>query len=108
MPGAFLWDDRVASVAAISAPAGTPVATMPLSNLLDPQPRIHARLIGSTGALLVNFSSATTIDAVALISTNLPTDATIRCRVGAAPSSFSFDTGVLAAGTATPPAATWC
>ena len=39
MAGAFLWDERVARAVVLSALGTQPVASMPLSNLLDPQPR---------------------------------------------------------------------
>ncbi len=86
MAGAFLWDDRVASSASISALAGTVVSSMPLSNLLDPQPRLRARLLGSTASILVDLGADTAIEAVALISTSLPDTATIRWRLGPAES----------------------
>ncbi|MCX7275536.1 MAG: hypothetical protein NTV19_20875 [Burkholderiales bacterium] len=101
MAGAFLWDDRVAKAASLTAVTGTPVASMPLSNLLDPQPRLRARLLGSAAGVLVDFGADTAIDAAALISTTLPSDATVRWRVGPAEAlvettplfDLRFDTG---------------
>lgn len=85
MPGAFLWDDRIMA-AGLTALTGTVVGSMPLSNLLDPQPRLRARLLGSAAAILADLGADTEIDAVALISTSLPNDATIRWRLGPAES----------------------
>ncbi|MCX7380439.1 MAG: hypothetical protein NT133_03260 [Alphaproteobacteria bacterium] len=101
MAGAFLWDDKVAKAASLTATAGTSVASMPLSNLLDPQPRLRARLLGSSAGVLVDFGADTSIEAVALISTTLPADATMRWRIGPAEAlveatplfDIRFDTG---------------
>ena len=107
MAGAFLWDDKVAKAASLTATAGTSVASMPLSNLLDPQPRLRARLLGSGAGVLVDFGTDTAIEAAALISTTLPSDATVRWRIGPAEAlveavplfDLRFDTGSI-----TPPA----
>ena len=93
MAAAFLWDDRVRSAVSVTSVGGTPVASMPVANLLDPQPRHRARWIGSTASILVDFGADTTIEAAALISTNLLAGATVRWRVGA------LDTGVVDAAT---------
>lgn len=82
MPGAFLWDDKLANAASLTAIAGTVVSTMPLSNLLDPQPRLRARLLGAAASILVDLGADTAIEAAALISTSLPDTATIRWRLG--------------------------
>ncbi len=84
MAGAFLWDDKVAKAPSLAAVNGTPVASMPLSNLLDPQPRLRARLLGSAAGMLVDFGADTAIEAAVLISTTLPSDATVRWRIGPA------------------------
>jgi hypothetical protein len=84
MAGAFLWDDRVRSAIALTSAAGTPVASLPISNLLDPQPRLRARWLGGTAGVLVDFGTDTPVEAVALISTTLPDTATVRWRVGPA------------------------
>jgi hypothetical protein len=83
MPGAFLWDERVARAAALSAVGVQPVASLPLSNLLDPQPRHRTRWLGSAASVLVDFGTDTAIDAVALLSTTLGAADTVRWRVGA-------------------------
>ena len=99
MAGAFLWDDKVAKAASLTAVTGTPVASMPLSNLLDPQPRLRARLLGNAAGILIDFGADTAIEAVALMSTTLPSDATIRWRAGPTTAVSAFDTGTLAAST---------
>ncbi len=83
MPGAFLWDERVARAAAISAVGPQPVASLPLSNLLDPQPRHRTRWLGSGASVLVDFGADTAIDAVALLSTTLRATDAVRWRLGA-------------------------
>lgn len=83
MPGAFLWDERVARAVALSAVGAQPVASLPLSNLLDAQPRHRSRWLGSAASVLVDFGTDTAIDAVALLSTTLGAADTVRWRVGA-------------------------
>ena len=95
MPGAFLWDDRVAYAASVASAAGTVAATMPVSNLLDPQPRLRARWIGASASILVDYSGTVTADALALVSTSLSSAATIRWRQGSTPGTWAFDTGTL-------------
>jgi hypothetical protein len=46
MPGAFLQQDRVSTGSVASAQAT--IATMPVTNLQDPQPRRRVRLMGSS------------------------------------------------------------
>ena len=108
MAGAFLWDDRVAQAIALTSVGGTPVASLPIANLLDPQPRQRARWLGGSASILVDFGADTIIEAAALISTNLPETATVRWRVGLAVAPLSpglgsdglaFDTGVTDAAT---------
>lgn len=95
MAGAFLYDDKVAA-ATLSAPGSTTVTTLPLSNLVDPQPRLRARLMGSAASVLVDFGADISIEAAALISTTLNSSATVRWRIGAgeglieAPSTFDI------------------
>jgi hypothetical protein len=85
MPGAFLWDDRIPSAVLASA-AGTVASGMPVANLLDPQPRMRARWLGSAASVLVDFGADTTLEALALLSTTLRTASgdTVRARLGTA------------------------
>jgi hypothetical protein len=69
IPGAFLQQDRVATGSVASAQAT--IATMPITNLQDPQPRRRARLMGSAATIVANLSAEVPIDCVALISTTL-------------------------------------
>jgi hypothetical protein len=120
MPGAFLWDERVARAVAFSAVGAQPVASLPLSNLLDPQPRHRTRWLGSAAAILVDFGTDTAIDAVALLSTTLGAADTVRWRLGAleglVEAAPTFDLRFTSPGTLTYPAgwvfnrttAGWC
>jgi hypothetical protein len=81
MPGAFLHDERVRDAVALTALTPT-AAGMPAANLRDPQPRLRARFTGGAAAVLVDFGTATPVEAVALISTNLSANATARWRLG--------------------------
>jgi hypothetical protein len=76
MAGAFLADNwvRAAGVGLSSWPS--PPATLPLSNLLDPQPRVRTRLAGATGvALYVDLGTARQVDCMAVLSTTMRTGA---------------------------------
>ena len=108
MAGAFLWDDRVRAAVSVTSVGGVPVASMPVANLLDPQPRHRARWLGGTVSVLVDFGTDTTVEAAALISTNLADGATVRWRVGLATAPLSpglgtaglvLDTGMVSAET---------
>lgn len=81
MPGAFLYDERVRDAVALTALTPT-AAGMPAANLRDPQPRLRARFTGAVASVLVDFGTAMPVEAVALISTNLTTNATARWRLG--------------------------
>jgi hypothetical protein len=85
MASAFLWDDRVPA-ATLASIAGTVAASMPAANLLDAQPRMRARWLGSAASILVDFGADTTLEAVALLSTSLRTanGDTVRARLGTA------------------------
>ena len=81
MPGAFLHDERVRDAVALTALTPT-AAGMPAANLRDPQPRLRARFTGGAASVLVDFGTATPVEAVALVSTNLSSSATARWRLG--------------------------
>jgi hypothetical protein len=85
MASAFLWDDRAAA-GLLSSAAGTVAAGMPVANLLDRQPRMRARWLGSAASVLVDFGTETTLEALALLSTSLRTSNgdTVRARLGTA------------------------
>jgi hypothetical protein len=99
MPGAFLYDERVRDAVALTGVTPT-AAGMPVANLRDPQPRFRARFMGGAASILVDFGAATPVEAVALISTNLTTNATARWRLGTlATPDAAHDTGILPAHT---------
>jgi hypothetical protein len=80
MPGAFLYDNAIAAASLSSDQAN--VATMPLQNMQDAQPRRRARLNASSATIYADFNSERSVDCVALISTTLGAGATVRARVG--------------------------
>lgn len=79
MPGAFLQQNRVAlgSVAAAQAT----IATMPITNLRDPQPRRRVRLMGSAATIIADLGAEVPVDCVALISTMLGAGAMVEARL---------------------------
>lgn len=93
---AFLHDDLVAAAGIDTTYSTAPVSTMPLSNLIDPQPRMRCRWSGVSAGMRVDFGSSQTISAVALIGTTL-TDAAASIRVRLSDvvdmTSPSWDTG---------------
>jgi hypothetical protein len=101
MPGAFLYDNVVQGATLASAEAS--VATLPLSNLQDAQPRRRTRLMGSAATVTADLGSNKSIDCAALISTTLGAGATVRARIGTEAAlveavpivDFDFMTGVL-------------
>jgi hypothetical protein len=80
MPGAFLYDNAIAAASLSSDQAN--VATMPLQNMQDAQPRRRARLNASSATIYADFNSERSVDCAALISTTLGAGATVRARVG--------------------------
>jgi hypothetical protein len=79
MPGAFLQQDRAALGSVASAQAT--IATMPIANLQDPQPRRRARLMGSSVAITADLGAEVSVDYVALISTTLGAGAMVQVRL---------------------------
>lgn len=80
MPAGFLYQNRAAAATVTSAQAT--VATMPVGNLQDPQPRRRARLMGSVASIILDMNETSAIDCAALISTSLSPSATVRARAG--------------------------
>lgn len=76
MPDAFLYQNRVVQGVGIATGSVT-AAGLPLSNLVDDQPRTRARLLGASGAggwsasLTIDLLAQSTVGCVALISTTL-------------------------------------
>ena len=77
MASAFMHADLVAAVGADSGTSTTATASMPLSNLTDPQPRLRTRLPTSSATIQVDFGTSVTLGCVALISTNLTAASTV-------------------------------
>jgi hypothetical protein len=66
---AFFWNDRIAAAPYVGDYAGAATAGLPLSNILDPQPRLRARWVPATAAVYVDLGASYEIACVALIST---------------------------------------
>jgi hypothetical protein len=95
MPGAFLQQDRVATGSVASAQAT--IATMPITNLQDPQPRRRTRLMGSSATITADLGAEVPVDCIALISTTLGAGALVQARLSNV-ANFSVtlaDTGLL-------------
>lgn len=101
MAGAFLYDNLLLSAASVQAPAA--IASAPVGNLLDPQPRIRMRCVGVSAGVLIDLGGTRSVDCVAFISTTVGASAIVRVRVsttditGAA--GDAWDSGILAAST---------
>ena len=97
MPGAFLYSNLAQGAVLTSAQAS--VASMPVGNLQDPQPRRRVRFASGSATLNADLLTAAPVDCVALISTTLSASATIRVRL-ANVADFSVllaDTGTITA-----------
>jgi hypothetical protein len=98
MPGAFIYDNVAKRAVLTSAQAN--VLSMPLANLQDAQPRRRARLNAASATIDVDLLAALPVDCMALLSTTLSANATIRVRL-ANVSSFATvlaDTSIINAG----------
>ena len=95
MPAAFLYNN-VATAAVLTSAQAT-VASMPVANLQDPQPRRRVRFNAGTATLDADLLAAQSVDCVALISTTLSASATIRVRLAnvANFSAVLSDTGTI-------------
>lgn len=81
MGAAFLWDNKVAGGTLSTGYTTIPVSSMPLSNLVDVQPRVRARWESTTATIQCDFGSSVAISCVALIGTNLTSAADVRWRM---------------------------
>lgn len=91
MPAGFLYD--LATLSFTSAEAVTP--SMPIENLVDPQPRRRARLTGAAVSVVADFGAVRSVDCFGLISTTLTASATIRARLGTVLNTWTADTGTV-------------
>lgn len=81
MACAILWNNKVLGGTLSGGYSTVPVASMPLTNMADPQPRLRARVVGATATFQVDFGASASIRAMALIGTNLGATATVRWRL---------------------------
>jgi hypothetical protein len=97
MPAAFLYNNVAAAAVLTSAQAT--VASMPVANLQDPQPRRRVRFDAGTATLDADLLTARDVDCVALISTTLSAGATIRVRLSSVANFAStlYDSGTISA-----------
>jgi hypothetical protein len=79
MAGAFLYGNLARGAVLTSAQAT--VASMPVANLQDAQPRRRVRFNAASATLDVDLLAPAAVDCVALISTTLSASATIRVRL---------------------------
>ena len=95
MAGAFLANNwaRASGVVISSAPA--PPASLPLSNLLDPQPRVRTRLAGSSVILSADLGAVQQTDCLAILSTTIRAG-TYRWQVSTG-GAITHNTGTLSA-----------
>jgi hypothetical protein len=77
------------------ASAQATIATMPITNLQDPQPRRRARLMGSSATITADLGAEVPVDCVALISTTLGAGAMVQARLALAkrPRNHNPDAG---------------
>jgi hypothetical protein len=95
MPGAFVaynWA-RAYGVVVSSSPA--PPALLPLSNLLDPQPRVRTRLAGASVILSADLGAERQTDCLAILSTTIRAG-TYRWQVSTG-GAITYDSGTLSA-----------
>lgn len=101
MATGFLWNNLVASAAYLGDLGTAAIAALPISNLLDPQPRVRARYTTPTGIQIwCDFGASSAVSCVALIGTTLGQSGgspTVRARVSddAAFGSATWDTGAI-------------
>lgn len=87
MPGAFLYQNRITQAAVLTSVFAT--TGMPLSNIIDDQPRTRARLAGAPsstgfyGSVVIDLLAQVSIECIALISTTLDSVAAPNCVVSA-------------------------
>jgi hypothetical protein len=109
MGAAFLYRDWVPSAAFVGDIGTPPIASLPLSNLLDAQPRVRTRWIPAEASLYFDFGTAREVACVALIATTFgttfgfPIGPSVRVRVGpdAGFGASDWDSGFVPVDTAT-------
>jgi len=81
MAAAFLYRDRVAEAVFIGDVGVPAIASMPLSNIRDPQPRVRARWMPASASVYIDLGASVPISCVALIGTSLSSVASVRWRI---------------------------
>jgi len=108
MAAAFMYRDWITD-AVFVGDVGTPaIASLPLSNLRDPQPRVRTRWIPAEASVYIDFGTAREVSCVALIGTTFGTTAGfpigpyVRVRVGpdAGFGASDWDSGFVSVDTA--------
>ena len=111
MAGGILHQNLVVQGVGLSSGYAT-VSALPLSNLLDPQPRTRCRLVGESssggfyGHIIVDLLAQVAVDCVAWISTTMDSDASgvvVRARLATADTTGvagdAWDSGLVSAST---------
>ncbi len=111
MPGAFLYQNRILQGVGLTSGFAT-VTGLPLSNLIDDQPRTRSRFIGTSGAggfyasLRIDLLAQVTVGCVALVSSTLDSTLSpvlVRARLATADATGlagdAWDTGAILAQT---------
>lgn len=101
MATGFLWQNLVSTAAYIGDLGTAAIAAQPISNLLDPQPRVRARYTTTTGIQIwCDLGTSSAVSCVALIGTTLGLaggSPTVRVQISddAAFGSATWDTGAV-------------
>lgn len=101
MAGAFLYDNLLLTATSVQAAAA--IASAPVGNLLDPQPRIRMRCVGVGAVVLIDLGASRPVDCLAFISTTVTAGAIARVRLSSADATGVagdvWDSGVISAET---------
>jgi hypothetical protein len=108
MGSAFLYRDWVRDAVFVGDVGAPAIASLPLSNLLDAQPRVRTRWIPAEASVYVDFGAPREVSCVALIGTTFGTTAgfpigpNVRVRVGpdAGFGASEWDSGFVSVDTA--------
>jgi hypothetical protein len=102
MSNAVIGYVNAIDAAATMLSGGGDVASLPVQNVQDPQPRKPYRTIGTAAYFVADFGTQTAIEAVALVATSLTEAGTLRVRLSTSDATGAagdaYDTGVTAAG----------
>lgn len=82
MRAAFMWADLVAGAAYLGDAAAAAVPSLPITNLVDPQPRHRARWQPAVCQVWADLGAEQTVECVAVIGTSLGAASLIQAKVG--------------------------